>query len=349
MNSPTYKAPKVGLALSGGAVRGIAHIGVLKALEEGSVCVDMIAGTSAGAFVGACYAKEGNVTLLQETALGIDWRKLARLADLNLISLGKGFVHGQKVKSILLACIGDVDFEDLQIPFAVVATDAQSMEEIVINKGSVVEAVRASVSMPVIFTPVKWGDRFLIDGGVVNPLPVDIVRKMGAEIVIAVNVLGIAQSKKREKVVEKRTKMRLAPELESMHVSLVNKKIDDLLQEHKSNIMVFDELSLEAKTKVYTGRGKIDRRTPNIFDVLTQVLHAMEYEKMRLSIKAADIVISPDVSDIGTFGFEKKEVAITRGYRATKDILPQLQVMLSCSDNNDTGRKLAQHHQSNVV
>ena len=343
MNSFTYKAPKVGLALSGGAVRGIAHIGVLKALNEGSIPVDMIVGTSAGAFVGACYAKEGNVALLQETVLGIDWKKLVRLADVNLISLGKGFVHGQTVKSILLSCIGDVEFADLKIPFAVVATDAQSMEEIIINKGSVVEAVRASVSMPVIFTPVKWGDRFLIDGGVVNPLPVDIVRNMGAEIVIAVNVLGIAQPKKREKPAKERAKMRPAPSLEGMHVSVVNKEIDNLLREHKGNIMVFDELSRVAKSKVYTGRGKIDRRTPNIFDVLTQVIHAMEYDKMRSSIKAADIVISPDVSDIGTFGFEKREEAITRGYRAARDILPQLQEMLRYS--NDAGKTLAQNYQ----
>jgi NTE family protein len=343
MNSFTYKAPKVGLALSGGAVRGIAHIGVLKALEEASIPVDMIAGTSAGAFVGACYAKEGSVALLQETALGIDWRKLARLVDVNLISLGKGFVHGQKVKSILLSCIGDVEFADLKIPFAVVATDAQSMEEIIINKGSVVEAVRASVSMPVIFTPVKWGDRFLIDGGVVNPLPVNVVRNMGAEIVIAVNVLAIAQPKKREKPAKERAKMRPAPSLEGMHVSVVNKEINNLLREHKDNIMVFDELSRVAENKIYTGRGKIDRRTPNIFDVLTQVIHAMEYDKMRSSIKAADIVISPDVSDIGTFGFEKREEAITRGYMAARDILPQLQGMLRCS--NDAGKKLAQNYQ----
>ena len=343
MNSFTCEAPRVGLALSGGALRGIAHIGVLKALEEASIPVDMIAGTSAGAFVGACYAKDGSVALLHETTLGIDWRRLARLVDLNLISLGKGFVHGQKVKSILRSFIGDAEFEDLKIPFAVVATDAQSMEEIVISKGSVVEAVRASVSMPVIFTPVKWGDRFLIDGGVVNPLPVDVVRNMGAEIVIAVNVLAITKPKKREKPAEKRTRMRPAPSLESTRVSAVNRRINNLLRAHKGNIMVFDKLSRAAKNKIYAGRGRIDRRTPNIFDVLTQVIHAMEYDKMRSSIRAADIVISPDVSDIGTFGFDKREEAIARGYRATRDILPQLQAMLRSSNN--AGKKLAQSYQ----
>ena len=343
MNSLTHKAPKVGLALSGGAVRGIAHIGVLKALEEESIPVHMIAGTSAGAFIGACYAKEGSVALLHEITLGIDWRKLARLADLNLIWLGTGFVHGQEVKSILRSLIGDVEFADLEIPLAVVAADAQSMEEIVINKGSVVEAVRASVSMPVIFTPVKWGDRFLIDGGVVNPLPVDVVRNMGAEIVIAVNVLAIGQPKKRREPAREGAKIRPAPSPKNRHVSVINKKINNLLREHRGNIMVFDKLSRVAKSKIYAGRGRIDRRTPNIFDVLTQVIHAMEYEKVRSSIKAADIVISPDVSDIGTFGFQNREEAITRGYRAARDILPHLQRMLSCS--NDVGQKLAENYQ----
>ena len=196
MNSFDNGTPKVGLALSGGALRGIAHIGVLKALEEEAIPVDMIAGTSAGAFMGACFAKSGSVARLQEVVSRIGWRKVAGLFDLNLMSLGKGFIHGRKIKSILHSCIGDVEFEDLEIPFAAVAADCQTLEEVVISKGSVIEAVMSSISVPVIFTPVKWSDRFLIDGGVVNPLPVDIVRNMGAEIVVAVNVATVPEPRK---------------------------------------------------------------------------------------------------------------------------------------------------------
>lgn len=322
------KIPKIGLALSGGAARGAAHIGVLRALEEESIPIDMIAGTSAGAFIGACYAKGRNVAALEEMALGMDWRKLARLADPNLILLGKGFLHGQKTKLLLTACIGgDVNFEDLEIPLAVVAADVQSMEEVVINKGSVVEAVRASISMPVVFTPVKWGNRFLIDGGVVNPMPVDVVRNMGAEIVIAVNVLYIAQTKKHENL-EKKVKTKPTPVPESTHLSVVKKRVNNLLREHTDEIRVFDELSRIAKTKIYTGRGKLDPKTPNIFEVLMQIMHAMQYEKIRLATKSADIVISPDVSHIGTVEFLKGEEAIAQGYKATKDILPKLQEMI---------------------
>ena len=324
------KIPKIGLALSGGAARGLAHIGVLKALEEESIPIDMIAGTSAGAVIGAGYAKEREAAILEEIALGVDWKKLAHLVDLNLILLWKGFVQGQ------IGCAQwGIDYpllslEDLEIPFAVVAADVESMEEIVINNGSVIDAVRASISMPVIFTPMKWGDKFLIDGGVVNPMPVDVVRNMGAEVVIAVNVLAIAQQKGHENLTEKKIKSKPSPRSEDTYSSVVKKRINSLLRENKDKIKVFDELSHIAKTKIYTGRGKIDPQTPNIFDVLMQSIFALEYEKIRLATRIADIVINPDVSHIGTFAFYKGEEAILQGYKATKDTLPQLQGMIRC-------------------
>ncbi len=230
------KAPKIGLALSGGAARGLAHIGVLKALEEESIPIDMIAGTSAGAVIGAGYAKERKAVILEEIALGVDWKKLARLVDPNLILLWKGFVQGQKVTSFLSSIIGDVKFEDLEMPFAVVATDVESMEEVVINEGSVIEAVRASISMPVIFTPVKWGNRFLIDGGIVNPMPVGVVRNMGAEIVIAVNALAITPQRKRERLAKKEVKVEPSLNSKNARLSTIRKKIDNLLQENKDRI-----------------------------------------------------------------------------------------------------------------
>ncbi len=324
-----HERPKIGLALSGGAARGLAHIGVLKALEEESIPIDMISGTNAGALVGACYAKEGRASVLEEIALGIDWKKTARLFDLNLLLLWKGFVHGEKAKSFLSSLIGDVKFEDLEIPLTVVATDVESMERVVIKEGSVTEAVRASISMPVIFTPVQWGDRFLIDGGVVNPMPVDIVRDMGAEVVIAVNTLSISQDLvKRGRPEERKNKGKPRSQLESTHLSVVKKRINSLVHQNRDKIKVFDELSNMAKTKIYIGRGKIDPKTPSIFDVLMQTIHTMECEIVKLSLKSADIVINPDVSHIGTFGFYKGEEAISQGYKAAKDILPRLHSML---------------------
>jgi NTE family protein len=322
--------PKVGLALSGGAARGLAHIGVLKALEEESIPIDMISGTSAGALVGACYAKEKNAKALEELALGIDWRKLAHLIDLNLILLWKGFVQGQKVKSFLSSIIGDVKFKDLAIPLAVVAADVDSMEEIIIKEDSVIEAVRASIPQPVIFTPVKWKNRFLIDGGVVNPLPADVVRNMGAEVVIAVNTLGVGRQSKDNKPVKGENNPPSTIHPENAHLLAIKKRIDNLLRQNKDKTRILSDIRDLAQTKIYSGVGKIDPQTPNIFDALMQSIHAMEYEIVRLTAKSADIVINPDVGRIGTFGFYRGEEAISQGYKATKDILPQLRKMIHC-------------------
>ena len=333
MNTFAYGSPKVGLALSGGAARGMAHIGALRALEEECIPISMIAGTSVGALIGACYAQGRNCSALEDMVLGADWKMLARLVDIYLILLGKGFIHEQKIRSILNSIIRDVKFEDLEIPLAVVAADLQSMEEVVISKGLVVEGVRASISMPVMFPPAKWGNRFLIDGGVVNPLPVDVVRNMGANIVVAVNVLATAQPKTVEKPVEKKARTVPSPRPESTHLSAVKKKINRLIQEHKDRIKIFDELSRIGETKIYAHRKRIDRNSPSIFYVLSQLIHAMEHERMKLAIKSADIVISPDVSNIGTFGFDKAAEAIAQGYRAAKDMLPQLQDMIRRSQD----------------
>lgn len=323
------RSPKIGLALSGGAARGMAHIGVLKALEEESIPIDMISGTSAGAVAGACYAKEMKAAILEELMLGLDWRKLAGLIDLNLLLLWKGFVQGQKAKSFLSSIIGNARFEDLEIPLSVVATDVQSMEEIVLSEGSVVEAVRASISMPMIFTPVKWRGRFLIDGGAVNPMPVNVVRNMGAEIVIAVNTVGIAQQKRRRQAA-KEVKNKPASYPESTRLAIVKRRLNSLIRGNKDRLKIFDELSNAAKPKIYAGRGRIEPQTPNIFEVFMQVFNAMQYEKIRLAIKSADIVITPDVSSIGMFAFYKADEAIAQGYKATKKILPKLQELIHC-------------------
>jgi NTE family protein len=323
--------PKVGLALSGGAARGLAHIGVLKAMEEESIPIDMISGTSAGALVGACYAKEKNARALEELALGIDWRKLAHLIDLNLIVLWKGFVQGQKVKSFLSSIIGDVEFKDLAIPLAVVAADVHNMEGIIIKEGSAIEAVRASISLPVIFTPVKWKNRFLVDGGAVNPVPADVVRHMGAEVVIAVNILGIGRQGKDNKPVKERSTLASTVHTKDAHLLAIKKRVDNLLRQNKDKTRILSDIRDLAQTKIYSGVGKIDLQTPNIFDALMQSIHAMEYEIVRLSAKSADIVITPDVSHIGTFEFYRGEEAIAQGYKATKDILPGLQAKIHSS------------------
>ncbi len=178
---------EIGLALGGGAIRGLAHIGVLEVLEREGIPIDLIAGTSVGAAVGALYAQGRDAHVIRDLALEVGWKRLAPLADLTLPKTG--FIQGRKVKEFMKRTIGDVNFSDLKIPMACVATDIMSGEEVVINEGSVLEAVRASISIPVIFAVVKWRDRRLVDGGLVNPVPVSVLKQMGADIIIAVNVI----------------------------------------------------------------------------------------------------------------------------------------------------------------
>jgi NTE family protein len=180
------KKRKVGLALGGGAARGMAHIGVLEMLEKENIPIDMIAGTSAGAAVGALYAQGKSTEELKKLAQSWNWKQRAQIIDLALPR--SGFIAGRRIKKLLKSIIGDVSFNELNIPFACVATDVITGEEVVINKGSVLEAVRASISVPIIFSVVKHGGRYLVDGGLVNPVPVSVLKDMGADFIIAVNV-----------------------------------------------------------------------------------------------------------------------------------------------------------------
>ena len=188
-----YKIPKVGLTLSGGAARGLAHIGVLQALEEENIPVDMIAGTSIGSIIGACYAKDRQLAPLKKIATEIHWRDMAHWAQISLLLARKGLIQGSKIKDFLTSIIGNIQFDELQIPLSVVATDVHTMEEVIIQQGSVIEAIMASSAFPVILTPVRRGKSFLTDGGIVNPMPVNVTRSMGAEIIIAVNVIPLTQ------------------------------------------------------------------------------------------------------------------------------------------------------------
>jgi len=178
---------KIGLALSGGAARGLAHVGVLEVLQKEGIPIDMIAGTSAGAVMGAIYASGQDINKIIENALDASWKRLAPLIDPSLPRTG--FLKGRKIRDLIAGFIGgNIRFSDLKIPFACVASDIDTGEEVVINSGSVPEALRASISIPGIFTVVKREGRYLVDGGLTTPVPVNVVKQMGADLVIAINV-----------------------------------------------------------------------------------------------------------------------------------------------------------------
>lgn len=177
----------IGIALGGGGARGMAHIGVLKVLEEHGIFPRFVAGTSMGALVGALYASGLPPGELDRLARHMDWKRWVSLVDATLLRTG-GFIRGNRLLSLLKILLKNQDFSTLKIPFSCVATDLRSGEEVIISSGPVAIAIRASISMPGILAPLKVGDRYLVDGGLVNEIPVDICRRMGARHVIAVNV-----------------------------------------------------------------------------------------------------------------------------------------------------------------
>jgi NTE family protein len=179
--------PTIGLALSSGGARGTAHIGVLRVLEENGIVPDVLAGTSMGAYIGGAYAAG---TCLDELEAAWCSTSALRAAKTLLPTIPwSGWTSGGEIVRTLRRTFGDRRIQDLDRPFAAVATDLESGTPYIITEGSVVDAVRASLSVPGLFTPVWLDDHLLVDGGVSNPLPLDVVREMGADIVIAVDVL----------------------------------------------------------------------------------------------------------------------------------------------------------------
>ncbi|MGQ9734494.1 MAG: patatin-like phospholipase family protein, partial [Candidatus Bipolaricaulia bacterium] len=176
----------VGLALSTGGPRGAAHVGVLKVLEEHGVPIDIIAGTSMGALVGGAYAAGVPLQRIEEEWLKTDLLRVAR-SFLPTFPI-RGWSSGNNVLRMLQGLLGGIKIEELPLKFAAVAADLVTGREVILREGPLVEALRASSSIPGLFVPVERGGQVLVDGGLVNPLPVDVARQLGAEVVIAVDL-----------------------------------------------------------------------------------------------------------------------------------------------------------------
>lgn len=176
--------PRVGLALGSGSARGWAHFGVIRALEQAGIRPDLVCGTSIGALVGAVYAA-GDLARLEQWALGLRLKDVVALLDL---SLGSGLLKGRRLMDYFRRNFEDRPLEQLPMPFAAVATSLHTGAEIWLRQGSTFDAVRASTAIPGLFAPVLHDDAMLVDGGLVNPVPVSLARAMGADIVIAVDL-----------------------------------------------------------------------------------------------------------------------------------------------------------------
>ncbi len=183
---------RVGLALGGGVARGMVHIGVLSVLEREGIPIDVVAGSSAGAMVGALYSAGLRLDQAYETAKRMTWWNIA-----SPVWPSRGWVTFEKMERWLVGLVGDLDLADLPIPFAAVATDLELGEPVVLRRGKLARAVRASCSVPGLVVPVEWEGRLLGDGGVSDNLPVDVARSMGADYVIAVDAFVLSPLRRR--------------------------------------------------------------------------------------------------------------------------------------------------------
>lgn len=291
---------KVGLVLGSGVARGIAHIGVLKMIDKEKISIDFIAGTSIGALIGAFYASGISGEEIEEIALNVDKKKtLALFAPTVSYS---GLIDGTKVTKLLESIIGRQNIEDLNIPFAAISADLQTGEEIVITKGSLINALRASVSIPGIFTPAKYNEKFLVDGGLVNPVPVSAAVNMGAETVIAVNVLPAPQRNIRILQMEMQRKKTT---MEKINSKMINTRLGNLAS------------SLKPVTR-FNSFVKKRASMPNIFNVLLQSVTITEYQiaSLQLAKSKPDFLITPSVEFIGPLEFFRAKEAIAEGEKA---------------------------------
>ena len=253
------KQKTVSLVLGSGGAKGYAHIGVIEELIERGYVINSISGTSMGALVGGIYAA-GKLNEFKEWVTNLDLFELIKLVDLSFGS--GGFIKGEKVFDHIKKMLGDIQIEDLPIPFTAVATDIISQKEVWFQKGSLVNAIRASISIPSVFTPVIIGDKVLVDGGVLNPIPTIPALATMADIIIAVSLSDdspIAQKhqhifeKKKEqektniyKLVEEKIKKEKEDNVSLSYLTIMNKCIDTMqeviarheLASHRPDIMI---------------------------------------------------------------------------------------------------------------
>lgn len=295
----------VGLALGSGAAYGLAHIGVIKALEKEGITIDVVSGSSMGALVGALWAAGHDGNKLQEIAETIDKKtgffKLLGFSDFSIAH--HGFFKGNKVHHFLAPYLGGMTFQDLKIPLRIVATNLFTAEQVIFRAGKVTDAIRASVSIPGIFRPFQYKSEHLIDGGVVDPLPVRVLASMGVKKIIGVNVLPSPKDWTRK---------------HQNHLEQMRKKREEA--ESGKGFQGFVGSSVERLQRHYSG---------NIFNVIMNTIQFMEFEIAAAAGRKADLLIHPVVPDAHWAQFYYPQKFIRAGEAAAGEQMGEIKRLLS--------------------
>ena len=312
----------VGLVLGSGASRGWAHIGVIRALEDAGIGIDYIAGCSVGAYVGAIYGS-GSLDSLETFLLEMDGKKIFSYFD--VVFPKSGLLNGSKRVQELFSMHTDAqNFSDLNIPVMMVATDLYSGKKVILKSGSILKALRATMSYPGLFEPVPMGDMWLVDGGIVDPVPVGLARAMGAEVVIAVDLNSRIVSRSRSHVADisagerKRVQKKAAASEGQNRNELVKKMAD-----YYENI----EQSLRQRTSGFLHR---DTNTPDIIDTVMTSVGIMQERitRINLAVEQPDILIQPRLGEMKMMNFDQIAHTIEEGYIGAHEKLVDIHNLL---------------------
>lgn len=300
--------PRIGLALGSGSARGWAHIGVLRALHDQGIQPDIVCGTSIGALVGAAYV-DGDLDRLEEWVRGLTLQAVVGFLD---ISLNGGLIKGERLIDFFRDEFVDRLVEDLPMPFAAVATDLHSGREVWLQQGRVTEVVRASIALPGLFTPVRHEGHWLVDGGLVNPVPVSLCRALGADRVIAVDLNAdiIGRHLRPKKTETPAGKSR-------------NQESETFADSVMAHIQAgMSQLGINARDKA--------EAPPALLNVLTSSINIMQVRitRSRLAGEPADVLITPRLAELGLMEFHRAATAIDTGRRAAEQVMPLLRELL---------------------
>ncbi|MDX5363214.1 MAG: patatin-like phospholipase RssA [Pseudazoarcus pumilus] len=290
--------PSIGLALGSGAARGWAHIGVIAALEKEGIRPDVVCGCSIGALVGAAYVS-GKVVDLGEWVSSLQWHDVVSMLDL---SFRGGLIRGEKVLAHCARHFFTEDFKDVDRPFACVATELASGREVWLRDGGLADAVRASIALPGLFSPVERKGRVLVDGGLVNPVPVSLCRALGADIVIAVE-LGSG-------LVGRTHGRTLAKAIQPAEEGIAGK--------------------LLGKLGIGNGGSPESDGMPSLADVVASSINIMQMRiaRSRLAGEPADVLIAPRVAQLEMMEFHRAKEAIDEGHEAVARVRATLMHVL---------------------
>lgn len=301
------RRPRVGLALGGGAARGWAHIGVIRALEEAGIRPDLVCGTSIGALVGAAYAA-GELDRFEQWVLALNFREVVSYLD---VSLGSGLIRGERLMEFFRRSFTDRSLEQMHMPFAAVATALETGAEIWLREGSMLDAVRASIALPGLFSPVLMNGLVLVDGGLVNPVPVSLARAMGADVLIAVDLSADLIGRH----------LRAGSRPESPPAEEGAAEGGSWIRRLQSNLGAILPASSSASVSVPQTPD-----LPSLLDVLASSINIMQIRitRSRMAGEPPDLIVAPRLAHLGLLDFHCAKEAIEEGRRAVARVMHQL-------------------------